>query len=82
LRIVSGSAPGNDAAMNRSKSPSAKPNESEPRALGEDDTFGEKTYARGLKAVTEAIEQLAAHPAVSDTKKKNRPAPKKTAKRK
>ena len=59
--------------------PKAPPPEQQPRALGDED-FGEATYGRGLKAVTEAIEEVARHQALIDAKTaaaKKKPLPKK-----
>lgn len=38
----------------------------QPPALGDDEGFGENTFARGLKAVTEAIEEVAKHQGLHD----------------
>ena len=50
------------------KAPKPSKNE-QPRALGEDDHFGEQTFARGLKAVTTAIEQAAREADAKNAKK-------------
>jgi hypothetical protein len=64
--------------MTEPKRPPAKrPAPATPPALGDDDGFGEQTYARGLKAVTEVIEALADRPTPPPpaAKKKASPPP-------
>ncbi len=61
--------------MSKTKAPAGKPpTDTKPRALGEDDHFGEQTFARGLKAVTTAIEEAAK---VADLKNAKKAPPKK-----
>ncbi len=71
------SAPSKDATK---KKPAPKAVESQPRALGEDDGFGEETFARGLKAVTSAISEVARHHGVESPPKKPSPPPAKKKK--
>lgn len=56
--------------MPKTKAPAGKQStDTKPRALGEDDHFGEQTFARGLKAVTTAIEQAAKEQDLKNAKK-------------
>jgi hypothetical protein len=62
--------------MNEPKRPPPKrPAPVSPPALGDDDGFGEQTYARGLKAVTEVIEALADQPTPPAPAAKKKPSP-------
>ncbi len=56
--------------MPKTKAPAGKQStDTKPRALGEDDHFGEQTFARGLKAVTTAIEEAAREQDLKNAKK-------------
>ena len=56
--------------MPKTKARTAKQStDAKPRPLGEDDHFGEQTFARGLKAVTTAIEEAAKEQDLKNAKK-------------